>query len=124
MSDNPFAKRSQFSKTNLAAYKFFTIASWLLVVVVGVYYTVQRPQDCKHSDRCHTIWGQNSHRATPFSLNAAVTSVYWIVVLVLQAHYVRYLWSTDEAFLNGAANVGSHFIVVSCKQHLSSASNY
>jgi hypothetical protein len=52
---------------------------------------------------------------TPFSLNAICTSAYWIVVLVLQAHYVRYLYSSDEHYVDSAANVGSHFIVVSIR---------
>lgn len=48
--------------------------------------------------------------ATPFALNAIVTSIYWIVVLVLQAGYVWHLYSANEDFVKSAANVGSHFI--------------
>ncbi|KAJ9499774.1 hypothetical protein LTR99_000404 [Exophiala xenobiotica] len=107
---NPFAKREDFTKNHLIAYKVLTIVSWLLLVIVGAYYTFSRPADCGHKHVCHTIWGQNSHRRTPFSLNSVVTSIYWVVILILQAHYVRYLWSTDKAFITSAANVGSHFI--------------
>ncbi|KIV85975.1 hypothetical protein PV11_01620 [Exophiala sideris] len=107
---NPFAKREEHSQRSLLAYKILTILSWLLLVVVGAYYTFQSPEDCHHNQHCHTIWGQNNHTRTPFSLNSVVTSIYWIVVLILQAHYVRFLWSSDKAFVTSAANVGSHFI--------------
>jgi len=39
--------------------------------------------------------------------------MYWIVVLVLQAHYVKYLYESDTSYKTSAANVGSHFIFVS-----------
>lgn len=81
------------------------------MVVTGAYYSFRRPHDCTHHHSCSTIWGQNSRRATPFSLNAVVTSIYWIVLLILQFHYVRFLWSTNDTYKVSAANVGSHFIV-------------
>lgn len=111
-ADNPFAKREDFTRQNLIAYKILTIISWLLLVIVGSYYTFQRPEDCKSHSHCHTIWGQNNHRLTGFSLNSVVISVYWVVILILQAHYLRYLWSADKHFVTSAANVGSHFILV------------
>jgi hypothetical protein len=89
-----------------------TILSWLLVVIPGIYYTFNAPADCKRAERCHTIWGQNSHLRTPFSLNAIVTSIYWIVMLVMQAGYTWHLYSSNETFVTSAANVGSHFIFV------------
>jgi len=107
---NPFAKREEFTRNNLIVYKILTIISWLLLVIVGAYYTFRHPDDCSHHHHCHTIWGQNSHRRTPFSLNSVVTSIYWVVVLILQAHYIRYLWHTDTHYVTSAANVGSHYI--------------
>ncbi|KAK5938888.1 hypothetical protein PMZ80_009080 [Knufia obscura] len=108
---NPFAKREEFGRSNLIAYKVLTIVTWLLVVIVGAYYTFNKPRDCHHkSSRCHTIWGQNNHHYTPFALNSVVTSIYWIVVLILQAHYIKYLYNADTSYKTGAANVGSHFI--------------
>ena len=112
LTDNPFAKREEFTSRNLLAYKILTILSWLLLVVVGAYYTFRKPLDCHGKHLCHTIWGQNKHHPTPFSLDAIVTNVYWIIVLILQAHYVRYLWSADKHYVTSAANVGSHFILV------------
>lgn len=112
LPDNPFAKREEFGRGNLIAYKILTIVSWLLVVIVGVYYTFSAPDDCNKHQKCHTIWGQNNHNHTPFALNSVVTSIYWVIVLILQAHYVRYLYDSDESYKNSAANVGSHFIFV------------
>ncbi|RMZ83416.1 hypothetical protein DV737_g1662, partial [Chaetothyriales sp. CBS 132003] len=108
---NPFAKREEFSSSNLLAYKVLTIITWLLVVISGAYYSVHAPEDCKPHHHCHTIWGQNKARPTPFALNSVVTDIYWILAIVLQAHYLRYLWSSDTSYLNSAANVGSHFIL-------------
>ena len=116
--DNPFAKRSEFSSRNLYAYKILTIISWLLLVLTGAYYTFRRPtDDGKHHHGHRTIWGQNNFWDTPFSLNALVTSIYWVVTLVLQLNYIRFLWSSDTSYLNSSANVGSHYILV-CPQPL------
>lgn len=87
--------------------------TWLAVIISGAYYTFARPANCSHHERCHTIWGQNNHRPTPFALNSVVTSIYWTVILILQANYVRYLYHSDTSYKTSAANVGSHFIVVS-----------
>lgn len=114
--DNPFAKREEFGRSNLVAYKILTIVTWLLVVISGAYYTFNRPSDCRHHHHgrsCHTIWGQNDHHPSPFALNSVVTSIYWVVVLILQAHYIRYLYHADTSYKTSAANVGSHFIFVS-----------
>jgi hypothetical protein len=93
------------------AYKVCTIVTWLLVIVSGAYYTFNAPVHCRHH-HCHTIWGQNDHRPTPFNLNSIVTSIYWVLTLILQGNYIRYLWSADTGYLNSSANVGSHFILV------------
>jgi len=108
---NPFAKRSEFDKRSLLAYKILTIISWLLVVVTALYYTFNSPADCKQNHHCHTIWGQNSHMRTPFSLNFIVTSVYWIILFIMQGGYIWHLYSANEHFVTSAANVGSHFIL-------------
>ena len=113
LEDNPFAKRSEFGKRSLLAYKILTIISWLLVVVIAFYYTFNSPADCHHNHRCRTIWEQNRHMRTPFSLNVVVTSIYWIILLIMQGGYIWHLYSANEHFVTSAANVGSHFIFVS-----------
>jgi len=107
---NPFAKREEFGRGNLIAYKILTIVTWLLVVIVGAYYTFNEPADCSHKHRCHTIWGQNDLHPSPFALHSVVTSIYWVIILILQAHYIRYLYHADTSYKTSAANVGSHFI--------------
>lgn len=108
--DNPFAKRSEFSSRNLYAYKILTIISWLLLVLTGALYTFRRPDSGKGPNR--TIWEQNHRFYTPFALNAIVTSIYWVVTLIFQLNYIRFLWSSDTTYLNSSANVGSHYILV------------
>jgi hypothetical protein len=111
-TDNPFAKREEFTSRNLIAYKVLTIVSWLLLVVAGAVYTFQAPTDCSRHHRCRTIWDQNDHNRSGFSVNSVVTSIYWVIVLIFQAHYVRFLWSAEKEYVTSAANVGSHFILV------------
>ena len=112
--DNPFARRSQFGHHSLLAYKALTIITWLLVVVTALFYDFNSPEDCKHKGDhfCRTIWGQNKHVPTPFSLDATVTSIYWLILLVMQGGYIWHLFSANEHFVTCAANVGSHFIIV------------
>jgi hypothetical protein len=81
-------------------------------VLTGAYYTFRVPGDgTRHHNR--TIWGQNRHYDSPFALNAIVTSIYWVVTLIFQLNYIRFLWSSDTTYLNSSANVGSHYILVS-----------
>ncbi|KZF25491.1 DUF1774-domain-containing protein [Xylona heveae TC161] len=106
-SVNPFLTRENYSRRSITAYKIFTTLSWLLLVIVTVHYTFAKPHDGHHR---HTIWGQNHHRHTPFALNSIITSIYWIVLFVLQLGYVWHLFSSNTDAVNAAANVGSHFI--------------
>lgn len=73
---NPFAKRESHGSRSLIAYKTLTILSWLLVLVLSVIYSFDSPSDGKKSHN-HTIWGQNKHNRTPFSLNPFIADVYW-----------------------------------------------
>ncbi|KKY26253.1 putative atp synthase f0 [Phaeomoniella chlamydospora] len=106
---NPFAKRSEFNSKSLYAYKILTIITWLLVIIVGILHTFWAP-DAGKGPHKHTIWGQNRHFRTPFGLNVLVTSIYWIVLLILQGVYIFHLWSANTEWVTSAANVGSHFI--------------
>ncbi len=73
---NPFAKRDSYNVKTVWAYKVLTILSWLLNVLVCIYYTFGMPSDHKKAWR-NTIWGQNRAFATPFALNALIASIYW-----------------------------------------------
>ncbi|SLM40772.1 Protein of unknown function DUF1774, fungi [Lasallia pustulata] len=107
---NPFAKRESHDNRSLIIYKTLTILSWLLVLVLSVIYSFDAPSDGRKSHN-HTIWGQNKHHRTPFSLNPFITDVYWLTLLVLQVGYVRQLFSNKAEWVTAAANVGSHFIL-------------
>ncbi|KAK4248129.1 hypothetical protein C7999DRAFT_13888 [Corynascus novoguineensis] len=106
---NPFAKRDSHSARSVVWYKILTLASWVLSVVVTVYYTFEAPNDGKyHHD---TIWGQNHRHPSGFSLNSLITSIYWIVLFILQLGYISHLFSSKTESINAACSVGSHFIV-------------
>jgi hypothetical protein len=106
---NPFAKRDSHSASSVVWYKILTLASWLLSVIVTVYYTLERPHDGKrHSG---TIWHQNHDHHSGFTLSPVITSIYWIVLFVLQLGYISHLFSTKTESVNAACAVGSHFIL-------------
>jgi len=106
---NPFVKRDAHDARSLRAYKFLTIISWLLVVVASVYYAFHAPHDDVYARR--TIWGQNRHYHTAFTINSVIVSIYWIVLWILQVGYVWHLFSSNTDYVNAAAGVGSHFIL-------------
>lgn len=105
---NPFSARDEYSQQSIITYKICTALSWLIVVITSVYYTVERPHEGKyHKD---TIWGQNRHYITPFTMNPIITSIYWIVLFILQIGYCWHLYASNTVYVAAAANVGSHFI--------------
>ncbi|OBW69765.1 ATP synthase F0 [Aureobasidium pullulans] len=107
-SVNPFMDRESYPTGSLRSYKILTAASWLLLVVTSIYYTFNAPTEGKHHRG--TIWHQNSHRHTPFALNSIITSIYMIVLYILQVGYCWHLYSENEVYVKAAADVGSHFI--------------
>lgn len=107
---NPFARRESHPTEAIWTYKILTILSWLVVVIASIYYTFHVPtDDVKHWR--HTIWGVNRAHPTPFAQNAIITSIYWIVLFILQVGYVWHLFSSNADYVNAAAGVGSHFII-------------
>lgn len=56
------------------AYRVLVPLSWALVVVMGIYYTVHKPDDDKHG---HRIFKQANKHITPFSQNVQLTGIYW-----------------------------------------------
>jgi len=106
---NPFSKRESHSSTSVTTYKVLTLITWVLSVVVSVYYTVHSPHD-GHTIR-KRIWDQNSLYPSAFSMNSVIASIYWIVLFVLQGGYIGHLFSSNADIVNAAASVGSHFII-------------
>lgn len=107
---NPFARRESHPVQAIWTYKILTILSWLLIVIGSFYYCLHVPGDDVKKWR-HTIWGVNRAYPTPFAQNAVITSIYWIVLFILQIGYVWHLFSSNADYVNAAAGVGSHFII-------------
>ncbi|KAK8210119.1 hypothetical protein M8818_003606 [Zalaria obscura] len=107
-SINPFMNRSEYPRPSLISYRVLTALSWLLVVITSIYYDLRRPTEGAHHRS--TIWGQNHRRHTPFAMNPIITSLYWLVLYILQIGYVWHLYSGNSTYVHAAANVGSHFI--------------
>ncbi|KAH0558705.1 hypothetical protein GP486_004644 [Trichoglossum hirsutum] len=105
---NPFSKRETFGRPQLIAYQIWTIITWLLVVVTGVYYTSHKPTEGSLKRR--TIFGQSDAHPGPFTLDTIFVSIYWIVLWISQLYYIWQLFSSTTELVTSAANVGSHFI--------------
>ncbi|KAF5659304.1 atp synthase f0 [Fusarium heterosporum] len=105
---NPFVKKDSHSSSSILTYKILTLVTWVLSLVVTVYYTLNRPDDGHTRNR--TIWEQNHMYRTAFTLNPIITSIYWIVLFILQAGYIGHLFSNNSDIVHAAASVGSHFI--------------
>ncbi|KAK4954088.1 hypothetical protein LTR66_004408 [Elasticomyces elasticus] len=100
--------RDSYTARSLNTYKVLTLASWLLVVLTSVFYTFRHPHEGKyHRD---TIWGQNRHRPTPFTMNSIITSVYWMILYTMQIGYCWHFYRGEDVYVTAAANVGSHFV--------------
>ncbi|KAK4240899.1 hypothetical protein C8A03DRAFT_41630 [Achaetomium macrosporum] len=108
-SINPFARRDSHSPNSVITYKVLTLLTWLLSVIVTVYYDIEPPHDGKYHGG--TIWHQNYHHYSGFTLNSVITSIYWIVLFILQLGYISHLFSSKVESVNAACAVGSHFIV-------------
>jgi len=106
---NPFARRESHPTQAVWTYKILTTLTWLLVTIATFYYAIHAPDDDKKSWR-HSIWDVNRLYRTPFALNIVITSIYWVVLFILQIGYVWHLFSSNADYVNAAAGVGSHFI--------------
>jgi hypothetical protein len=106
---NPFAKRDSHSPGAVITYKVLTILTWLLSVIVSVYYTFHGADDIGLHHR-RTIWEQNAIFRSGFTQNRIITSIYWVVLFILQLGYIGHLFSSKIEHLNAACAVGSHFV--------------
>jgi hypothetical protein len=134
---NPFTKRESHNKRSLLAYRFLTSSTWLLLVVLSVYYSLYAPSNGR------TIWDQSKAHPTAYSLNPEIVSVYWYaslptlskrkqptpriakpkvltnhphkntrtLLLLLQTAYIYFLTTYPNDLVTLAANLGSHFIL-------------
>ncbi|KAI1376933.1 hypothetical protein F4677DRAFT_416796 [Hypoxylon crocopeplum] len=72
---NPFAKRDTHSKNTVITWYILTIVTWLLSLVVSIYYTFNSPHDGVWARR--KIWRQNDAFYTAFRMNLIIASIYW-----------------------------------------------
>ncbi|KAL5335138.1 hypothetical protein BJX70DRAFT_401843 [Aspergillus crustosus] len=105
---NPFAKRESHTSRVLTTYRVLVPLSWALVLVIGIYYTINSPQ---HPSNSHNLWEQLGRRHTGFSVELEVVALYWILLLLAQVYYVSHLFSKDKVVVTLAANVAPHFIL-------------
>lgn len=113
---NPFTRRDTHSGQTILIYKITTTISYILLLVTAIYYTFNAPPEHHHKHRNgvhidyqHTIWGQNA--PTAFAQNSIITSIYWIVVFVLQLYYLFSFYKpASEVHLAAAGNIAPHYI--------------
>ncbi|KAI6783424.1 uncharacterized protein J7T54_004451 [Emericellopsis cladophorae] len=106
---NPFSKRENHSAMSVTIYKVLTILTWLLSLVVSVYYTIHAPHDGFTIRK--RIWDQNDLYPSAFTMNSVIASIYWIILFIFQAGYIGHLFSSNADHVHAAASVGSHFIM-------------
>jgi hypothetical protein len=75
LADNPFSKRESHSSSSVITYKILTLLTWILSVVVTVYYSVHEPHDGFTIRK--RIWDQNYLYPTAFTQNSIITSIFW-----------------------------------------------
>ena len=68
---NPFVQHKSHSKGSLITYRILAFISLLLLVAIGIGFSVKAPPNGL------TIWQQNEAHPTPFSLNLQIVWVYW-----------------------------------------------
>ncbi|KAG6014209.1 hypothetical protein E4U54_005683, partial [Claviceps lovelessii] len=124
---NPFSRRESHSGSSIVTYKILTLLTWLLSVIVSVYYVLHAPKDGFTIRR--RIWDQNDLYPTAFTMSPVLGDIYWyvfalppfasrvlttitrVVLFILQLGYITHLFSRKQEVVNWAASVGSHFIL-------------
>lgn len=103
---NPFTKRDEFSSQSILFYKITTLITYLLLLVTSFYYTFNKPHE---GHKPHGRFWQHNY-LTPFTQSSVITSIYWIVLFILQLGYAYSLYMSNTVYVYAAANIGSHFI--------------
>ncbi|EFY99070.1 DUF1774 domain protein [Metarhizium robertsii] len=106
---NPFGRRESHSSGSILTYKLLTLLTWLLSVIVTIYYAIHEPKDGVTVRR--RIWDQNNLIRTAFTMSPVLGDIYWVILFILQFGYITHLFSRTPETVNYAASVGSHFIV-------------
>ncbi|KAF2748657.1 DUF1774-domain-containing protein [Sporormia fimetaria CBS 119925] len=104
---NPFSRRDEYSRQHIVAYRVSTIVTYLLLVITTLYYTFRKPHE-GHGPH-HRIWGNNVD--SPFAQNSVMTSIYWIVLFIMQAFYTGSLYSSNTTYVQSAWSISGHHIL-------------
>ncbi|KOS17589.1 Uncharacterized protein ESCO_003141 [Escovopsis weberi] len=108
---NPFVRRETHSVASIRAHKVLAILTWILSVVVSVYYTARAPDGVDHGGLVYRrIWKMNYLYPSAFTMNNTIAEIYWLVLFVLQVVFVLRLFSRTPDTASAAANVSSHFV--------------
>jgi hypothetical protein len=105
---NPFSRREEFSSQSILLYKITTSISYLLLLVTAFYYTFNAPHEGPHDAHNARFWKHNYQ--TPFAQSSIITSIYWLILFVLQLVYAGSLYTSNTVYVTAAANIGSHFV--------------
>ena len=81
---NPFAKQDSRSSGSVITYKVLTVLSWVLSLVVSVYYSFHKDWD-GHVHHRTTVWDVNYINYSGFTQNYLITSLYWYVNRIMAA---------------------------------------
>jgi hypothetical protein len=102
MADSPTAP----TPLTLNSLRATTSLSYLLFLTTTIFFAIHAPSDA------HTPHGRfwTHNRSTPFAQSAIVTSIYWLVLFVLQLSGAYGLAARSERYLTASINVGSHFV--------------
>ena len=104
---NPFSRRTSHSSQSILLYKVTTTLSYLLLLIISAFYTFPTVYG---PNKYSPFWQIDHIHQTPFSQSATFTSIYWLVLFVLQIAYLVAFYSNSEARVTAAANIASHFI--------------
>lgn len=87
---NPFSRRDEFSSQSILFYKISTSISYLLLLVTAFYYAFNAPHEA-HDGRHKYGWFWQHNHETPFAQSKIITSIYWVVLFILQLFYASTL---------------------------------
>jgi len=103
MSDSP----PPHSTLTLNSLRATTSLTYLLLLITTIFYAVHPPANDTHPPH-NRFWQHN--RPTPFAQSSIVTSIYWLVLFVLQLTGAYGLTARNARYLTASIALGTHFV--------------
>jgi hypothetical protein len=94
-------------------YKLATIVAFGVNLVFSLMYVGGHPHDGRHR---HSLPDQSWRYQTPFSISHVFTTIYWVVLFIVQIGYIWHLFSSKAEHVKAAASVGAHFTLFNLLQ--------